>query len=151
MGLFNLLGLGTSLLFNSMHYTSCNLCSCPISSCLCDYKTRCFWLAGHFFPAHGGVLLMDHGITWVWLFNSWLENLHNTCADLLWPKFFMLKSSLPLSFKHHSTTGLRDSGLQYHTRIYIFHCGVCLALSCFVGHTVQYFVNCSCSSKSLSD
>jgi hypothetical protein len=63
----------------------------------------------------------------------------------------MLKSSLPLSFKHLSTTGMQDSGLQYYTRIYIMHCGVCLALICFVGHTVQYFVNCSCSSKSLSD
>jgi hypothetical protein len=32
-----------------------------------------------FFP-HMGVLLKDHGITWVWLFNSLLENLHNTCS-----------------------------------------------------------------------
>lgn len=151
MGLFNLLGLGTSPLFNSMHYTNCNSWSCPISSCLCDYKARCFLIGRPFF---------SH--TWVsyWWIMELLGSGYSIAdwkictipaQDLLWPKFFMLKSSLPLSFKHHSTTGLQDSGLQYYTRIYIMHCGVCLALICFVGHTVQYFVNCSCSSKSLSD
>jgi hypothetical protein len=39
--------------------TSCSSCSCPVSSCLCGCKARCFWLVGHLSSLCRGVLVSD--------------------------------------------------------------------------------------------